>query len=78
MIVRQIEGYCTDFVALQTRSVRHKVAKSFTEITNCGKAIPEFLTISITQELDLAIKQGIDNLKFELLLKASLREGSLS
>ena len=55
----------------------HKVAAMFKERTGLKDLLAAFITDPI-KELGFKIREGVDKLKFELLLQASTRENSLS
>lgn len=79
--MRQINSYNDDFIALQLKTMRHKVNLSFKEQVGIKEKeikIPDCILYNLLAEIDYQIRQGLDNIKFELLLKASLSEKSLS
>jgi len=77
LITKQINGYISDFIDLQSKQAAHKVTEMVKAKTGL-KEVPGIITADAIKELNYRIREGVDKVKFDLLLKASMKENSLS
>lgn len=73
----EINSYSQAFTDLQCTQAEHKVTATFKEKTGL-KVVPAIMTRDLIKELEFKVREGVDKVKFDLLLQASMRENSLS
>lgn len=81
LTMRQINSYSDDFIALQLKTTKHKVIVQLKEQVSIKEKeiqIPNCLLQNLCNDIEFEIRKGVDNIKFEMLLKASLSEKSLN
>jgi hypothetical protein len=80
LTIPQINSYTDDFVTLQLKTSAHKTKKCFKEQAKIDSRvdIPDIIVNDCLLIVESEIQHGVDNIKFDLLLKASVRDKSLS